>query len=356
MENSRPYDSQPATSRWKESVGKLTAASVDPTMPGEFNIDRNTLIASAGSCFAQHIRNHLIRRGYTYLITEPGSEIPDPDEREDRGYGIFPARFGNVYTTPQLNQLLDRSFGRFKPAEDHWFQGGRYYDPYRPNIEPEGFDTLDALNNDRQIHLAATRRMFEEVEVFIFTLGLTECWRSKSDGAVLPLCPGYPNGVFDPALHEFINLGVTDTQDALFAFIERLRDVNPSAKIILTVSPVPLAASMSKTHVLQATVYSKSVLRVVAEEARRCYAHVSYFPSYEIITATGRADEFFAGDRRTVTALGVGRVMDLFFKCYAGESIAPAKPSTGSESEHCDTVICDEETILRVLEARRGEL
>ena len=41
--------------------------------------------------------------------------------------------------------------------------------------------------------------MFEQSEIFIFTLGLTEAWRSKKDGAVFPLAPGVSAGSFDPA-------------------------------------------------------------------------------------------------------------------------------------------------------------
>lgn len=353
MRSTCPYNAQPASARWRDAVARVPASAVDPTIRELLQIDLRTTVASAGSCFAQHIRNHFVRRGYNYLITEPGPEGLSDDERVEHSYGIFPARFGNIYTTVQLWQLFERAYGRFAPAEDHWLDGGRFFDPFRPSVEPEGFPTLEALREDRERHLAAAREMFEAVELFIFTLGLTEAWRSRIDGAVFPVCPGCSIGTYDPARHEFVNFGVDETAAALIAFIEGLGAINPSARILLTVSPVPLAATMSPRHVLQATTYSKSVLRVAAEEARERYGHVDYFPSYEIITATGRAHEFFAGDRRNVTPVGVNRVMDLFFQCYAGvEAPVSVEEAPGTRSPApIDRIVCDEETVMRALAA-----
>jgi len=357
MRSSCPYHAQPVTAKWRDCVAKVPVAEIDPTTAGSFQIERSTVIASAGSCFAQNMRNHLIRHGYNYLITEPGAQELSATEREDRQYGIFPARFGNVYTTTQLYQLLERAFGRFTPQEDYWQDADAYYDPFRPHVEPDGFASIGALQDDRTRHLAATRRMFETVEVFVFTLGLTEAWRSRIDGGVFPVCPGCSVGTFDPNRHEFVNFGVRESTDALFAFVEGFRAVNPNAKVILTVSPVPLLATMTPQHVIQATTYSKSVLRVAAEEARQHFPHVDYFPSFEIIMATNRTQEFFAGDRRTVTKTGVERVMDLFFHRYAGEVLPDRSAATADNPGRpaiIDKIVCDEEQALRALQSLRG--
>ncbi|HEY1727782.1 MAG TPA: GSCFA domain-containing protein [Candidatus Baltobacteraceae bacterium] len=320
-------------------------------MPGRFAIDETMAIATAGSCFAQHVAKQLVQRGFKYMVTEPGPKGLFDDDLADRNYGIFPARFGNVYTTPQLVQLFERAFERFTPIEDHWLDDGRYYDPLRPFIEPEGFASLDALHHDRKAHLAAVREMFERCDIFVFTLGLTEGWRDRRDGTVYPTCPGCSVGTFDPARYEFVNFGVRETTDSLFEFIRAFGLLNPRAKVILTVSPVPLLATMSVNHVVQATTYSKSVLRVSAEEARSSFAHVDYFPSYEVITATQRTHVFFAGDGRTVTPAGVKRAMDLFFAQYAGTPAPP--PEAGEDPSDpgppTDDVVCDEETALSAI-------
>ena len=71
---------------------------------------------------------------------------------------------------------------------------GRYVDPFRPQIEPDGFDSPQAVREDRARHLAAVRRMFAELDYFVFTFGLTETWLHKPDGAALPLAPGVAGG------------------------------------------------------------------------------------------------------------------------------------------------------------------
>ena len=134
--------------------------------------------------------------------------------------------------------------------------------------------------------------------------------------------------------------------------VELLSDINADLQIILTVSPVALLATMEERHVLQATTYSKSVLRVAAEEAVRRFGNVHYFASYEIITATCNTQEFIASDRRTITAAGVARVMDCFFEFYAGEetgrgdSRSPQAQETVADGAAV-TNVCDEEAFFR---------
>ena len=54
------------------------------------------------------------------------------------------------------------------------------------------------------------------------------------------------------------------------SFIDALREVNPGRKAVLTVSPIPLVwGARRDAHVLAATTYSKSVLRVAAEMLTR---------------------------------------------------------------------------------------
>src|SRR5208337_3848278 len=189
------------------------------------------------------------------------------------------------YTVRQLLQLFDRAYGTFQPADSAWPRGdGRYADPFRPQIEPSGFETIEAVEADRAAHLSAVRHMFETLDVLVFTLGLTEAWVAKEDGAVFPLAPGVAAGKMDFTRYEFVNFGVNEVISDLEAFIARLQQVNRDARVILTASPVPLIATYENRHVLVSTTYSKSGLRVAAEETVRRHSNCVYFPSYEIIT------------------------------------------------------------------------
>lgn len=325
--NGNPYRSLPEKAFWRRSVGGLAPGAVDPTGVFDLRIDASTRVATAGSCFAQHIARHLRASGYNYMVVEEGHPIIPPDVRSRNQYGTFSARYGNIYTARQLRQLVDRAYGRFAPQEDAWIEDdGRVLDPYRPTVQPSGFISVAEMQQDRKQHLAAVRRMFETLDVFVFTLGLTECWRSRVDGAVFPLCPGVEGGVFDPARHEFYNQAADEVIEDLEYVRRRLGEVNPRAQVVLTVSPVPLMATADPgAHVLSATVYSKSVLRVAAETMRRRYSNVHYFPSFEVITGSFNRGAYFGPDLRNVTEEGVKHVMGIFLKrATAGAVAAPA--------------------------------
>ena len=69
----------------------------------------------------------------------------------------------------------------------------------------------------------ATRRAFEKMDVFIFTLGLTEAWLDRRDGAVFPLAPGVVGGEEETANVEFCNFDEVQVYEDLLASISFLR-------------------------------------------------------------------------------------------------------------------------------------
>jgi hypothetical protein len=319
---SHPYSGIPGYRRWRAGVAELLPADFDPVVAFPFKITAGERIAAAGSCFAQHVARHLRLRGFEFLDTEPAHPLLPTDTAREFGYGLFSARFGNIYTSRQLLQLLRRAYGRFTPAEDIWEESGRYFDPFRPAIQPGGFATRQEYDADRSQHFAAVRRMFEQAEVFVFTFGLTECWVSLEDGAAYPACPGTVAGQFDPSRHGFLNLDVEDVLADFTAFIAELRAVNPSIKFVLTVSPVPLAATAVDRHVWVSTTASKAALRVAAERLTRLPG-VAYFPSYEIITGPSSRGSYYAEDLRSMREEGVQHVMELFFRHACAQSATP---------------------------------
>ncbi|MGJ4962400.1 GSCFA domain-containing protein [Bradyrhizobium sp. HKCCYLRH3061] len=355
-----PYHTLPASSFWRQAVADRTTADLDPHLASALRFGPEQRIASAGSCFAQHISRALKERGFNYYVTETAPSYVTPEQEERFGYGVFSARYGNIYSTLQLLQLVQRAFGAFQPADQFWTDGeGRVFDLLRPRITPKGFASMFEAEADLKQHLKAVRQLIETADVFIFTLGLTECWVSTLDGTVYPTCPGCGSaGDFDEARYAFHNLSVTETTSYLSEAITLMTAANPRLKIVLTVSPVPLAATMEPRHVLQATTYSKSVLRVAAEEMVRRHENVHYFASYEIITSAKNAGTFFAEDARTVTPEGVARAMKLFFVHFTGESVDAARRPDATLKQPAapaaePQIVCDEDEFYRALAASR---
>ncbi len=342
-----PYDGLPPERTWREAVAGRAPGEVDPQVPGRFRIGRTTRVGSGGSCFARRLSERLRRAGFAYLDVEPALPWLSAEDRAAWNYGVYSARYGDVFTSLQLLQMLERALGLRASTEDAWEAPGGFVDPYRPLVQPDPFGSVEELRSARESHLAAVRRLFETVEVFVFTLGLTEAW-TAADGTALPLCPGKRFGTFDPERYRFRNLTVAENVAALESFLALLARINPGARVLLTVSPVPLVATMEDRHVLASTTYSKSVLRVAAEEVRQRHANVDYFASYEIVTATGNP-HYFAEDRRSVTEAAVDHVLRSFFAHFVDGSDPPA-PTVEAAPAPLELVPCDEEKLLAALE------
>lgn len=346
-----PYSGLPDHAFWSRAVAGRSPDQVRPAARPGFAVAPTDRVATAGSCFAQHISRALTARGYGYLVTEPGPE--------DQGYGVFPARFGNIYCARQLLQMFQRAYGLFAPQEGAWRTAdGRTVDPFRPRVQPGGFVDEAAMRADRETHLAAVRRMFETLDVLVFTLGLTEAWVSERDGAVFPLAPGVAGGPDDAAHIRPHNFTVDETVADLTAVIAMARAIRPDLRVLLTVSPVPLKATFEDRHVLVSTGYSKAVLRAAAGMVCDALDRVDYFPSYEIVTGIQAGAGMWADDLRTVTGDGVSRVMTELARAYLDQAGAQADPAPVPGAPHAPPsadqraeqaalaqVICDEEAI-----------
>ena len=357
---SHPYAGLPDNQFWKRSFDASYVRSLDPVSNVKFKITQSTKIVTAGSCFAQNLARHIVRRGFNFLITERVHGIfvegrDDDAHARTFNYDNFTARYGNIYTARQLRQLVERAYGEFEPLDDHWRRAdGRFVDPFRPQVEPGGFIDARELRLDREHHFAAVREAIENAEVFVFTLGLTEAWRDRRDGAVYPLAPGVAGGRYDPAVHEFVNFTVETVHSDMILAFDAIRRRNPDIKFLLTVSPVPLNATYEPRHVLQSTIYSKSVLRVASQMLTDAFGDVDYFPSYEIIVSPQCSGLYYEDDRRSVREYGVKHVMRVFFENYADSPIvtaAPTRPAATAaakqlkEMERLVRVLCDEEAI-----------
>lgn len=300
---------------WKSAVEKASHFTPHDIYRKRWAIEKDFQIAAAGSCFAQHISRHLRANGYRLMDVEPAPSALDPIHYDDFGYQLYSGRYGNIYTTRQLLQLVEETFARRPAAPVIWEKDGRFFDAKRPRVEPGGYTSEAELRQSRAYHLAQLRTLFENFDVFIFTLGLTEAWAHRKTGQVVPVAPGVLAGETEIGAYQFLNFSFPEVIDDFRAVMKLLdRHRSKPARYILTVSPVPLTATASGNHVLPATTYSKSVLRAAAGYLFEQHANIDYFPSYEIITNPSARGTFFTSNLRSVAPEGVEVVMREFFR------------------------------------------
>lgn len=347
-----PYSKQPSHTFWKlclEDQSFLSNKLFDPKFP----LKKRARVATAGSCFAQNIGRFVAQSQLELVDVEPAPFEMSKDIAKKYGYGIFSARYGNIYTARQLRQLLSDSQTERVRDEGILSSGGRFYDGLRPNVEPSGFKTKDELISHRIDHLKRVRSIFTRTDLFVFTLGLSETWQHRKTGLVFPTAPGTVAGDFDPSQHSFINLGYADILDDLETAIDIMQEMNPQLRILLTVSPVPLTATASDKHILAANTYSKSLLRVVAEDICRNNCTVDYFPSYEIITGAPFIENSYESNLRSVKSAAVEAAMWVFFDAYPELEMPNFVSSTIKSGGYIDPNFLDDELVCeeRLLEA-----
>ena len=319
-----PYADLPPRNFWKGAVSRRSPETVSELWQPKFGFAPDTRIATAGSCFAQHISRYLRARNAAVVDLEPGPPGLSAANSLKYGYGIYSARYGNIYTVRHLLQLTEEAIGRFAPSDAAWERDGRFFDAMRIGVEPAGLPSAEAVRQHRLQHLDKVRRPFSRADVFVFRLGLTEAWTHRESGTVYPTAPGTIAGSYRPDVHAFINFDFLEVYQDFVKFRRLAMKRNPGLKFLLTVSPVPLAATASDKHVLVATTYSKSVLRAVAGKLAETFENVDYFPSFDFLTSTFSRGAFHSEDARQITEAGVEAVMRLFFEAQPALAQASA--------------------------------
>jgi hypothetical protein len=73
-------------------VAAVPPDAVNPALPSPLRLTQAHRLATAGSCFAQHVGAELARHGFNFLVTEAAHPVLDPDLAAAAGYGRFTAR------------------------------------------------------------------------------------------------------------------------------------------------------------------------------------------------------------------------------------------------------------------------
>ena len=222
--------------------------------PSRF-IDRSTQITAFGSCFAGHITNHLQSIGFSLS--------------RERNPGIYISAIGeglvNVHT---LAQQFEWALENRSPPEGLW-HGFR--------CEEFGYDEAIRLR---------TREAFLTTELFILTFGLSEIWFDEPTGGVF--WRAVPMEKYDASRHKFRVCSYAETKQQIERIHELIRKHVPNARILFTLSPIPLIATFRPIGALTASSALKSIIRAALDEFIRDHAdelndRLFYFPSYEIM-------------------------------------------------------------------------
>ncbi|HEY2326288.1 MAG TPA: GSCFA domain-containing protein [Gaiellaceae bacterium] len=257
---------------------------LDGWLPDSPIINPTTQVTAFGSCFAQHIGEHLSRRKYSVL-----------SKGDSNAYVVGMGE--GIVNTFALRGQFDWAFEGIAPTTELW---------HGYNAEKFGYD--EAVRE-------ATREIFERTDVFILTLGLSEVWYDEPTGEVF--WRAVPRRNYDEARHKFRVTSVAENAANLRAIHATIRKYRPGAHIVLTLSPIPLFATFRPQSCITANSVSKAILRAAIDELYRDAQDplLHYWPSYEIVVdafGTGKWDDDGHHIKRPV----LDYIMGLFESVY----------------------------------------
>jgi len=191
------------------------------------------------------------------------------------------------------------AFGEFTPSSALWFTKDKLY-----------FEATEERRDN-------IRFSFEQVEVLVITLGLSEIWYDSL--ANEPLWRAIPARLYVPGRHKFRRATVAETVDALRELDRLVAKFLPNKQVIFTLSPIPLISTFRDQSPITANQASKSILRAALDEffsdpdiqSRRRY---HYFPSYEL--AFHLFDNPFLPDNRHIRPEVASAILNIFSGAY----------------------------------------
>lgn len=265
-----------------------------------FTFERNAKVFTIGSCFAREVEEVLLPLGFDVLT-------------RDIGTYAYPHGYLNRYNSAAMLQELEYANGDRKFQKDSIV---RLRSGYADLTSYGQFDTLEEVLEHRHRTTALFRKL-READVVIVTAGLSEVWFDRTWSHYTNIAPSEA-ARNEEHRFEFRALDFATTRHSLNALVSLIRTQANRARIILTVSPVPLNATFLARDVLISNCYSKAALRSAVEELYWKNSDVDYFPSYEM-AALSDPNLVWEHDRRHVRRSFVGDIMEAFLSRYVAE-------------------------------------
>jgi hypothetical protein len=248
-------------------------------------IQPSTTFMTLGSCFAGHLGRRLEAAGYTVNCEDIGEEINSP------------------VANRHLFEWVEK--GVVGPAT------GMMEEVYGPG---------------RRERL---RRAVEDSDVFVLTLGVAPSFFDPASGEFVFTTTGSMTGLDHLQRRcEMRTPSVAEVVESVGQVLDTVRRMaRPGARMVLTVSPVPLSGTTEFDSAVIADCLSKSTLRLACQElvAARAGDGALYWPSFEIVRWLGaHFDKELPpvygeedGNSRHVSTWLVDLIIDLFLEHWS---------------------------------------
>ena len=240
-------------------------------------------IFAVGSCFAENISSRLAAAKFR-VTANPAGVMFNPESAAD------------IVETCAAGRHIDPS--ELCEGAEGWFHYG-FHGSFSRSMPKEAAEAMNRAIDEGHRALA-------EADTVIVTFGTAYVYRLAENYVTVANCHKQPAATF---IRE--RLTVND----IVARWSRVMENHLAGKhIILTVSPVRHLADG-----LEGNMFSKSVLRVAAEELAARHENADYFPAYEILCDDLRDYRFYASDMRHPSDTAIDYIYEKFMEAYFSE-------------------------------------
>lgn len=272
---------------------------------------RTRLTPPPSSIFIDHL--HPIVMFGSCFSTEIGGRLAD------RFFPVDINPFGTLYNplsiARAINLILERRhFGPTDLVEhDGLYHSMLHHGDFSsPSVEL----TVNAINS--RVDAAADALLTPGARLIV-TFGSAIAFFLKSSGDVAGNCHRMPAGLFTQR-----ELSISEILDVWRPLVSRLIDLNPSLRIIFTVSPIRHKAYGYTTDRL-----SKSRLLLAVDELVHDFPDISYyFPAFDIMMDDLRDYRFYAADMVHPSPVAT----DYIFLQFARTHYAPGEDAVSSDA------------------------
>ncbi len=146
----------------------------------------------------------------------------------------------------------------------------------------------------------------EAPQTAVFTLGTNHVYILNETGEIVDNCRKRPQRLFTER-----ELSVDECADYLREAVTMLRQINPSVRIIITVSPIRYAK-----YGFHGSQLSKATLLLTADKLTKEMDNVVYFPAYEIVNDELRDYRFYREDMLHPTDQAVEYIWQRFGETF----------------------------------------
>ena len=254
----------------------------------EHKVSLNSKLITLGSCFADVVGNQL-KSNKLQVEVNPFGTLFNP-------LSIF------KILSPTYTQADERLYIHNPEVWVHY----DFHSQFSGNTKEQLSELINQKLSD--IHSQFTTH---NSQFLVLTFGTSFIYKLLNPQTYVANCHKMPKNLFEKQL-----LSVKDICKGFAILHQKLKEINPDLRIILTVSPVRHTKDgMAENQV------SKSILRAACHYLTTDYQDVEYFPSYEIMMDDLRDYRFYKPDMIHPNEVAEQYIFEKFSETYFDEKL-----------------------------------